>query len=113
MINLSLGTIFEEDFDILHRVCKELFLGGCKIIAAENNYGEISAPACFEEVISVQRTKIGHIMMYNRRKRKKTLYGRRLLTDLEGDTFFAKILIVMHVLMHLAYYQRNEEKNNL
>lgn len=53
IINLSLGTISNEEVDELYKWCKKLDDKGVTIISAFNNNGIMSYPSCFDNVIGI------------------------------------------------------------
>lgn len=79
MINLSIGSIEEDNFPILKELCQKLYEQGKIIIAAENNNGICSAPSIFDEVVSVKRIKMHHMMIYDCKKNRILVFGEKWL----------------------------------
>ncbi len=53
MINMSIGTTICEDRDAFEMICHQLALKGTILVAAYDNAGIMSYPACFSDVIGV------------------------------------------------------------
>lgn len=54
IINLSNGSIYYGDFEKLRNVCNKAFDKGAYIIAAKNNNGMFTIPACLPNVLGVK-----------------------------------------------------------
>lgn len=79
MINLSIGSIEEDNFPVLKELCQKLYEQGKIIIAAENNNDIYSAPSIFDEVVSVKRIKLRHILIYDCKKNRIFISGKKWL----------------------------------
>ena len=53
IIHLSCGVVFSDQLDELYQVCKEITNTGTIIVCAYDNFGRISYPAAFDNVIGV------------------------------------------------------------
>lgn len=61
IINLSNGSIYHGDFEKLRNVCNKAFDNGVYIIAAKNNNGAFTVPACLPNILGV-KCKSGSII---------------------------------------------------
>lgn len=69
----------EDNFPVLKELCQKLYEQGKLIIAAENNNDIYSAPSIFDEVVSVKRIKLRHILIYDCKKNRIFISGKKWL----------------------------------
>lgn len=84
IINMSIGSTEKKDSKKIRFLCKQLFGQGKIIVAAENNYGIISVPSKFTEVISVKRINLPKILIYDARKNRILVSGEKWLKFADG-----------------------------
>ena len=58
IINISCGVAYNEQIKELYAICSQLYYSKTIIISAMNNNGDLSYPACFTNVISVEQESI-------------------------------------------------------
>ena len=80
IINLSLGTTCEEDFEELDIVCEQLINQGKIIIAAEHNLGYYSMPSSMNKVLSVKIIRIPFFSIWDKKNNRMLTNGRIWIT---------------------------------
>ena len=80
IINLSLGTTCEEDFEELGIVCEQLINQGKIIIAAEHNLGYYAMPSSLNKVLSVKTIRTPFFIIWDKKKNRMLTNGKIWIT---------------------------------
>lgn len=84
IINISMGSTNDYCSRKVNRICRSLVKEGKIIVSAENNYGLVSFPSKFQDVISVKHVRFLKLALFDKKRNRIYVSGEHWLKFSNG-----------------------------